>query len=57
MWPNASVYSEGGSEYEVMSATKLKRRVIFVNTVKIETTEYLLFRPLRKVNKIKSPQS
>ena len=57
MWPNASVYSKGGSEYEVTSATKLKRRVIFVNTVKIETTEYLLFRPLRKVNKIKSPQS
>lgn len=44
---------KGGSEYEVVGATKLKRRLVFVNNVKIENTEYLLFRPVRKIKKLK----
>jgi hypothetical protein len=43
---------KGGSEYEVVGPAKLKRRLLFITTVKIEKKEYLLFRPVRKVNKL-----
>ena len=42
---------KGGVEYEVMGPTKRKRRLVFVNTVKIEKKEFLLFRPVRKIAK------
>ncbi len=42
---------KGGSEYSVTGPAKLKRRLVFVNTVKIEKKEYLLFRPMRRIAK------
>lgn len=42
---------KGGAEYEVSGPAKLKRRLVFITTVKIEKKEYLLFRPVRKINK------
>lgn len=44
---------KGGSEYEVTGSSKLKRRLVFVNAFKIESTEYLLFKPIRKIKKQK----
>ncbi|HVT97864.1 MAG TPA: hypothetical protein VHE33_10170 [Acidobacteriaceae bacterium] len=43
---------KGGAEYEVTGATKRKRRLVFINTVKIEGREYLLFRPVKKISKL-----
>lgn len=43
---------KGGAEYEITGATKRKRRLVFISNVKIEGREYLLFRPIKKINKI-----
>jgi len=40
-----------GKEYVVTGSTKLKRRLVFLNTVKIEGKEILMFRPLKRIRK------
>jgi RNase P/RNase MRP subunit p29 len=40
-----------GAEYVVTGPAKLKRRLIFLNKVKIDGREILLFRPLKKIRK------
>jgi RNase P/RNase MRP subunit p29 len=42
---------KGGSEYVVTGPTKRKRKLIFLNKVKIDGREILLFRPVKKIRK------
>jgi RNase P/RNase MRP subunit p29 len=44
---------KSGAEFVVTGPTKLKRRVVFLNKVKIDGKEILLFRPLKTIRKQK----
>jgi hypothetical protein len=45
---------KGGAEYEVTGAGGKYRRLKFLAEVKVEGKEILLFRPVKKVKKLRS---
>ncbi|RSL19400.1 hypothetical protein EDE15_5067 [Edaphobacter aggregans] len=42
---------KGGTEYIVTGPTKRERRLVFLNTVKLEGREILLFKAVKKIAK------
>lgn len=42
---------KSGAEYVITGSTKLKRRLVFLNKVKIDGREILLFRPVKRIRK------
>jgi hypothetical protein len=44
---------KGGVEYEVKGPTKKTRRLVFIDSVKVDGRELLLFRPIRKIKKLR----
>jgi len=42
---------QGGKEYIVTGPTKRSRRLVFIDSVKVDGRELLLFRPVKKIPK------
>jgi hypothetical protein len=42
---------QGGKEYTVTGPTKRSRRLVFIDSVKVDGRELLLFRPVKKIPK------
>jgi hypothetical protein len=45
---------KGGAEYEVTGAVGKYRRLIFLKELKLDGKEILLFRPVKKVKKLRT---
>jgi hypothetical protein len=51
LMPKRQRVFKGGTEYIVTGPTKRERRLVFLNTVKLEGREILLFKAVKKIAK------